>query len=216
MAKQIKIDFVSDISCPWCAIGMKGLQDALATLGDEIEADVECQPFELDANLPKEGISLAERLASYGLSLDRMAAQREALRERAANAGFPLVIRDDRRLYNTFDAHRLLCWAREQGKQVALKQALLAAYHGEGLDLSDFQALARMAASVGLSADEALAVLETGRYADEVRSAEELWRARGISSVPSVIINNSFLISGGQPAAAFETALREFISEEQA
>ncbi|MGC1304143.1 MAG: DsbA family oxidoreductase [Caulobacteraceae bacterium] len=214
MTKPMKIDFVSDISCPWCVIGLGGLEEALGRVGDLVQADIHFQPFELNPNMPPEGQNIVEHVAQkYGSTPAQSAAARETIRSRASDVGFRMAMTDQSRIYNTFDAHRLLHWAETQGKQKALKSALFDAYFTEGLNPGDHEVLVAKAQAVGLDPDAAREVLSSGRYAQEVRDAERLWQQRGVNAVPAVIINDRYLISGGQPAAAFEQALRNIAAE---
>jgi predicted DsbA family dithiol-disulfide isomerase len=218
MSKPMKIDFVSDVSCPWCIVGLGGLEEALARIGDLVEVDIHFQPFELNPQMGPDGQNIVEHITQkYGSTPAQSAANRAAIRERAASVGFTMAMTDDSRIYNTFDAHRLLQWAGEpsqpSGKQAALKHALFDAYFTEGRSPADHEVLVAKAAAVGLNADEAREVLTSGRYAEEVRAAEQLWIERGINSVPAVVINDRYLISGGQPAEAFEQALRSIAAE---
>lgn len=210
MPKPMKIDFVSDVSCPWCIIGLRGLEEALARTGDLIAADITFQPFELNPQMGKEGQNIGEHIAEkYGSTPEQSAANRAMIRDRAADLGFPMRMSEDSRIYNTFDAHRLLHWARGEGKQVALKHALFDAYFTQQRDPSDHDVLVNVAEKVGLDPARARDILASDLYAQDVRAAEQLWHSRGISSVPAVIIDDRYLISGGQPPEAFESALRE-------
>lgn len=214
MSKPIKIDFVSDVSCPWCIIGLRGLEEALARTADLIDADITFQPFELNPHMGKEGQNIGEHIAEkYGSTPEQSAANRTVIRERAADLGFTMQMSDTSRIYNTFDAHRLLHWAHSQGKQAALKHALFDAYFTEQQDPSDPAVLVAAAAKVGLDPTRAAAILASDDYAHDVRTAEHLWQSRGVSAVPAVIINDRYLISGGQPPEAFESALREIAAE---
>ena len=214
MSKPMKIDFVSDVSCPWCIVGLGGLEEALARVGDLVQADIHFQPFELNPTMPPEGQNIVEHITQkYGSTPAQWASNRQAIRDRASDVGFEIKTSPDSRIYNTFDAHRLLHWAEPTGKQAAVKWALFGAYFTEGLNPGDHDVLVAKAQEVGLDPDEARAVLDSGRYAEEVRAAERLWHERGINSVPAVVINDQYLISGGQPAAAFEKALRSIASE---
>jgi predicted DsbA family dithiol-disulfide isomerase len=214
MSKHLKIDFVSDVSCPWCVIGLGGLEQALAKLDGEVDAEIHFQPFELDATVPAEGLNKVENLArKYGTTREQIVANFEAIRRRAADVGFTMVQNEQSRVHNTFDAHRLLYWAGIEGRQAALKHALFAAYFTDGRDPSDTEVLVEAAKAAGLDPETAREVLASGRYAAEVRAAEEKWRMAGVSSVPAVIINDRYLISGGQPASAFEQALRNIAAE---
>ena len=213
----LKIDFVSDVMCPWCVIGLGGLNKALEELKPEgIVANVTCQPFELNPDMAPEGEDIAEHLAKkYGSTPEQSAANRKMIRERAAEVGFDMQMGDGSRMWNTFDAHRLLHWAHEVGpeRQQALKQELFAAHFTHGRNVSDAGVLTQAAEAVGFDRAEAAEVLASGRYAREVRDAQQLWRARGISSVPAVVVNDQYLISGGQPAEVFASALRQISAE---
>nr|WP_295237318.1 DsbA family oxidoreductase [uncultured Brevundimonas sp.] len=215
--KTLKIDFVSDVVCPWCVVGLGGLDTALDVLKDEgIAADIAFQPFELNPQIAPEGENIVEHIGrKYGASPEQSAANRAMIRERAGEVGFDMRMTDDSRIWNTFDAHRLLHWAHETApdRQKALKQALFTAHFTENKNLTDAGVLTTAAEKAGLDRAEAGEVLASGRYAQAVRQAEDLWRARGITSVPAVVVEGKYLISGGQPASVFEEALRKIASE---
>lgn len=215
MTQPMKIDFVSDVSCPWCIIGLKGLEEALNRVGDLVDADIHFQPFELNPQMPAEGQNLVEHVAQkYGSTPEQFRERRMMIRDRAAELGFTISLPPEGgRVYNTFDAHRLLHWADLEGRQRELKLALFEAYFTNCLDPSDHHVLADAAEKAGLDRKAAAEVLESGRYADEVRAAERVWQSKGISAVPAVIINDRYLISGGQPAEMFENAIRRIASE---
>jgi predicted DsbA family dithiol-disulfide isomerase len=210
MPKPMKIDFVSDVSCPWCIIGLRGLEEALSRTSDLIDADITFQPFELNPHMGKDGQNIGEHVAEkYGATPEQSAANRAMIRQRAADLGFTMQMSDASRIYNTFDAHRLLHWAELEGKQAALKRALFEAYFTNQQDPSDHAVLIAVAATVGLDPARATEILASDEYAREVRAAEQLWQSRGINAVPAIVINERYLISGGQPPEAFEQALRE-------
>ena len=214
MSKPMKIDFVSDVSCPWCIIGLKGLETALERVGDLVAPEIHFQPFELNPAMPAEGQDIAEHITQkYGSTPEQQAANGAMIRERAAGVGFDMASRKGSRIYNTFDAHRLLHWAGIVGRQQALKHALFTAYFTDGQSPGDRAVLVDAAGKAGLDTDEAAKVLASGRYADEVRAAERDWQAKGITSVPAVIVNDKYLISGGQPPEAFEQAIRSIAAE---
>ena len=214
MSARIKIDFVSDISCPWCVIGLKSLEAALSRLADDVTAEMHVQPFELNPQMAPAGQDSGEHIAQkYGSTADQIAANQEMIRARGAELGFSFDMQKRRRIYNTFDAHRLLHWAEGTGKQKALKYALFSAYFTEGRNPSDHQVLADVAVKVGLDADRARRILESNEYSDEVRAREQLYLSRGIHAVPAVILNDRYLIQGGQPAETFERALRQVAAE---
>ncbi len=216
MTKPVQIDFVSDVVCPWCAIGLGELEKALAKLTDVVAPDIHLQPFELNPTMPQEGQGIAEHMEQkFGRKLDDAGGMRDMIRARAADVGVTMTMREDSRIYNSFDAHRLLHWAglKGEGKQVALKHALFGAYFTDGANIASADVLAGLAEGVGLDAAEARDVLTSGRYADEVRAAEQTWMRSGISSVPAIVINRKYLISGGQTAAVFEESLRRIAAE---
>ncbi|HMM56829.1 MAG: DsbA family oxidoreductase [Xanthomonadales bacterium PRO7] len=209
---QLRIDFVSDVACPWCAIGLASLQQALAQLDGTVQAEIHLQPFELNPQLQPEGEDANEHLMrKYGMGEEQLEANRAAIRERAAALGFAFNMRKGSRIYNTFDAHRLLHWAEldSRDRALALKQALLRAYFTDGKNVAEREILVGIAREAGLNADEARRVLESGEYADAVRAQERQFQQAGIHSVPATIVNGQYLISGGQPPEVFEQALRE-------
>ena len=212
--KTLKIDFVSDVSCPWCVIGLMALEQAADRVKGEVALDLHFQPFELNPQMVPEGQDIGEHLfEKYGASPEQRKVTRDAIAARGAELGFIFGEGKRSRVYNTFDAHRLLHWAEEKGLQSQLKHALFTAYFTDGRDPSDHEVLVQLAQSVGLDAREARLVLTSGRYADEVREREQLYLQNGINSVPAVIINDRHLIQGGQPVEVFEQALRQIAAQ---
>ena len=212
MSNPVKIDFVSDVACPWCAIGLAALERAMARIGNGLQVELRFQPFELNPDMGPEGESIAEHLGrKYGLTPEQLAQNGESLRQRGEALGFMFDLQKRDRIYNTFDAHRLLHWAGEQGaaSQRALKHALLRAYHGEGRNVSDPDTLVGIAASVGLEGAEARRVIDAGTFAAQVREREQFYQQHGIRAVPSVIFNDRHLVQGGQPVEVFEQVLRQ-------
>lgn len=212
----VKIDFVSDIACPWCVVGLGGLLRAMERIGPDVQFDIHMQPFELNPEMPKGGQNTAKRLMEkYGFDQARLQENWKVLAERAAAVDMPMHQTEESRSYNTFDGHRLLHWAGTvgQAEQLALKRELLKTYHFDNQDTSETDVLVQAAGRAGLDTETARDVLESGRYTDEVRAAQTKWRELGISSVPSVILNDKYLISGGQPPEAFEQALRQVADE---
>jgi len=217
MTQIIAIDFVSDIACPWCVIGLWGLDRALAALEGEIEAEIHFRPFELSPELPRGGVNLFEHMGrKIGATREQSLAARAAITERAAALGFTMRYGDDFRAYNTFDAHRLLHWAGLTGGQHALKRALFEAYFDRNEAIDDPAVLAEVAGRAGRDPAEARHVLDTGHYADEVRTEEALWRSRQINAVPAVVVDMRYLISGGQPPEVFEQTLRSIVAQRSA
>ncbi|MFM7532167.1 MAG: DsbA family oxidoreductase [Rubrivivax sp.] len=205
------IDFVSDIACPWCAVGLNALERALEQLGAELQPTLAFQPFELNPSMGPEGADTLEYLgAKYGIGPERIRRNQAAIRERGAAVGFAFGERA--RVWNTFDAHRLLHWAGVEGApgtQRALKHALLGAYHGQGRNPGDRQVLLECAGQAGLDAARAAEVLDGGAFAQEVRQAQARWQQAGIASVPSIVIDGRHLIQSGQPPEVFVQALRQ-------
>lgn len=223
MTAALKIDFVSDISCPWCAIGLSALEQALRNLEGEIEARISFQPFELNPRMPPGGQDITEHLSEkYGSTPQQQAKAREALRQRGEEVGFEFRLEGRSRIYNTFDAHRLLHWAEVEGvpegadgspgQQRRLKKALFAAYFTQGESPEAHDALLRAVAAAGLDVERARAVLESGEYAREVREREAFYLDQDIHSVPATIVNGRHLIPGGQPVDVFERLLRKIAS----
>lgn len=211
MAIPVRIDFVSDIACPWCAVGLRALEEAMVRVGPELQVEIHFQPFELNPQMPAEGEGAVEHLMrKYRISAAQAATNAEAIRMRGEELGFVFDMDSRRRVYNTFDSHRLLHWAGEQGQVVQrqLKHALLRAYFTLGLDVSDRETLVEVVREAGLDEVRARQILESEELADAVRRQERYYAEQGISAVPSVIFNNRHLIQGGQPVDAFEAVLR--------
>ncbi len=213
----LRIDFVSDVACPWCAVGLKSLETALTRL-PEVAVDLHFQPFELNPQMVPEGEDIEEHLTrKYGSTTEQRQQIRSHLRQRGAEVGFTFTEGARSRIWNTFDAHRLLHWAGLQSAQAQrdLKLALLTAYHTNGKNPGERETLLAAVREIGLDAAEAARVFDSGEFSDDVRETESLWLGRGISSVPAVVINEKYLIQGGQPPEAFEQALRQIAAEQQ-
>ena len=217
MTTHLKIDFVSDVSCPWCVIGLKALDAALARVDGEISAELRFQPFELNPKMGAGGQDITEHITEkYGITAAQADANREGIRARGEQLGFAFNMVNAAgggraRIYNTFDAHRLLHWAEQVdlGKQRALKEALFKAYFSDGQSPGSHEVLARVAGEAGLDVARACEILASNEYADDVREREKYFLDHGIHAVPAVIINGRHLISGGQPAEVFEKTLRQ-------
>ncbi|MCE4539943.1 DsbA family oxidoreductase [Pelomonas sp. P7] len=212
----MRIDFVSDIVCPWCAIGLHSLEAAAARIPG-LSLDLHFHPFELNPGMGPEGQDIEEHLAEkYGASPAALAGTREAIRERGAALGFEFRMQARSRIYNTRDAHRLLHWAGETygpAVQRRLKGALLTAYFTEGRNVSDPAALLEVATASGLPQAEARELLADDRYADEVQADEATIQAQGIHAVPAIVVNQRHLIQGGQSVDVFEKLLRQVMDE---
>ncbi len=221
MPTHLKIDFVSDVSCPWCIIGLKALDEAIARVGNDISVEMHFQPFELNPKMAALGQDITEHIVEkYGITPAQADANRENIRARGAQVGFQFSMgkadvvtgsTGRSRIYNTFDAHRLLHWAQLEGlaQQRALKEALFKAYFTDGQNPASHKVLVQLAGSAGLDTVRASQILASDDYAGDVRQREKLYLDQGIHSVPAIIINDQHLISGGQPADVFEQALRQ-------
>lgn len=213
--KTIRIDVVSDVMCPWCVVGFWGLSKALEALEGKMIADIHWQPFELNPGMPEEGQNMREHLVEkYGITPEESDQNRERIRQAGEALGFTFNFSDDMKMVNTFNAHQLLHWAEPQGKQTALKKALFTAHFTDNKNVNNSEVLASIAESVGLDKEEAKAVIADQRFALEVRANQQRWQEAGIRSVPAVILQQKYLLSGGQPPEAFIEALTQVIKEE--
>ena len=216
-SKSIRIDIVSDVVCPWCVIGFKQLGQALAQLGDEVDADLHWHPFELNPQMPPEGQDLREHLAQkYGTTAAQSHAARERLTGIAKSLGVEFRFYDGMRVRNTFRGHQLLHWAGEQGRQTDLELALFDSYFSREEDVDDLDVLVAAAGRAGLDEELARAVVADGRYADAVREEQQFWLGKGINAVPSFILDGRYLIPGAQDPEIFVAALRRLVSEKAA
>ncbi|MEO7152406.1 MAG: DsbA family oxidoreductase [Burkholderiaceae bacterium] len=204
----MKIDFVSDVACPWCAVGLASLEAALARLPQTLPVELHFQPFELNPTLAPEGRETVAYLTEkYGSTPERVAQTRAMIRDRGAEVGF--TFGDRPWVWNTFDAHRMLHWAGLEGGQLELKRALLAAYHTDAQNPGAPEVLLRLVGELGLDVERARAILGSDEYAAEVRANERHWQDLGIHSVPSIVVDGRHLIQGAQPVEAIEGALRQ-------
>ncbi len=212
----MKIDFVSDVSCPWCVIGLKALEAAIASLDDEVKTEIHFQPFELNPQMPPEGQDITEHLAQkYGATPEQSEQTRAMIRARGEEVGFAFALDQRSRIYNTFDAHRLLHWAELEDRQLALEHALFRAYFTDGENPGAHEVLIRLAGEVGLDRARAKEILSSDAYAGDVRKQQRFYLEQGINAVPAVIVNERHLIQGGHPASVFEQALRRIAAGEQ-
>ncbi len=208
----MKIDFVSDVACPWCAVGLAALEGALATLPPTVPVELQFQPFELNPTLPPEGCETVAYLTrKYGSTPQRVAQMRETIRARGAEVGFRFGERPW--VWNTFDAHRLMHWAGLEGRAHELKRKLLAAYHTDALNPGAHEVLLRLVGELGMDVARARAILESDAYVSEVRAAERHWQQLGIDAVPSIVVDGRHLIQGAQPVEAMAQALRQIAAE---
>ncbi|RON45092.1 disulfide bond formation protein DsbA [Pseudomonas frederiksbergensis] len=210
MTTSVSIDFISDVVCPWCALGATALEQAIENVAGEVSVELTYKPFELNPDMPAVGENAVEHLMrKYGRTAEDVAAGKAMQIARGEAIGFTFDLEKRSHFYNTFDAHRLLTWALREGRQVALKKALLRGYFSDGQNLSDRETLVRLAADVGLDAAAAREVLASGAFATEVRDLEEFYRERGINSVPAMVLNGRHLVSGSQSVEYYEQMLRQ-------
>ena len=214
--KQLQIDIVSDVVCPWCAIGYGNLTQALEQLSDSISSKIEWHPFQLNPYMGKEGQDINEHLEEkYGLSEAQLKENKQRIKDVGIQAGVEFTFEQRARIYNTFDCHVLLHYAEEQGKQTELKLALFKAYFSDGQDVSDRSVLISVGESVGLNLERMQTVLNDESYHQVVKDEELKYKSMGISSVPAFIVNNKYLISGGQPVENFVQSLTEIVNKEK-
>lgn len=200
----VTVDIVSDVVCPWCIIGYKKLEQAMQRFEGKARFELAWHAFELNPGMPPEGQDINEHMAQkYGATPEQSKANRDRLRDAGSDLDFEFQYRENMRMVNTFDAHRLLHWAGETGKQTALKLALFKAHFTDGRDVSDHETLVDIATSVGLSAERATNILETGLFATEVRAVEAEWQDRFITGVPAFIFNKKFMVPGAQDSDVF-------------
>ncbi len=214
MTQRLRIDFVSDVACPWCAVGLSSLEIALKALPGDVEVEMHFQPFELNPAMAAEGEDAAQHLKNkYGMGDAQLLEARERIKSSGAAVGFAFAPARSR-VWNTFAAHRLLHWAGTVGssQQHALKRALLGAYHGQNQSPADTEVLVGAAASAGLDGQRARDIALGNEFTAEVRDAQAFWQRAGINSVPAVVVNREHLISGGQPPAVFEQAMRQVLA----
>lgn len=212
MSQKIKLDVVSDVVCPWCIIGYKRLEQAIKELGVEDKIELEWQPFELNPNMPLEGQNLREHLAEkYGTTKEDSIRARAQLTQLGQEVGFTFDYSDDMKMLNTFEAHILLEYAKEQGKQTDLKLRLFSAFFGEGKDISNREVLASELEAVGLDSNAARERLDNPNARLEVQQAEEMWKNLGISSVPTVVFNRQSALTGAQPVDVYKQVLQQLL-----
>ncbi len=200
----ITVDIVSDVVCPWCIIGYKKLEQAMQRFEGKAKFALAWHAFELNPNMPPEGQDINEHMAQkYGATPQQSKANRERLRNAGSDLDFEFSYHENMRMVNTFDAHRVLHWAGETGKQTALKLALFKAHFTDGKDVSDHEVLTEVACSVGLNEKRVRDLLGSDMFAAEVRATEAEWQDRFISGVPAFIFNKKFMVPGAQDSDVF-------------
>ena len=212
--RTVRIDIVSDVVCPWCIIGYKRLEAALAILSEQLRAEIHWHPFELNPTLPQGGENLREHLArKYGTSAQSSIAARDTLLRLGDDVGFPLRFFDDMRIYNTRKAHQLLLWANQHHKQAELQMALFDAYFTRGQAMDDEDVLLDLAEQVGLERVQCQQILRDESWAKTVANTEQQWLQAGIQAVPAIILDQRHLISGAQTTENLLSVLQEISSK---
>ena len=216
-AIPIRIDVVSDVVCPWCIIGFKQLERALAEMGDEVEVDLHWHPFELNPQMPPEGQDVREHVAQkYGTTAAQSSAVRARLIQLAESLGVEFRYNEGMRIHNTFRAHQLLHWAGIQGKQTELELAFFESYFSREEDVDEVDVLVAAVGRAGLDEEQARAVVTDARYADTVREEQRFWLSKGIHAVPSFVLDQRYLIPGAQDPEVFVAALKRLLEEKAA
>lgn len=218
--QALRIDIVSDVVCPWCIIGYKQLERALAMVGDEVEPEIRWHPFELNPGMAPEGEDTGEHIRrKYGVTPEQSAANRQRLQDTGDRVGFSFNYGAGMRIYNSFKAHQLLHWAGERygsDAQTQLKLALFAAYFQDHADISDEEALIDVVGQVGLDAESARDALNDPDNERQVRGHLNFWIEQGISGVPAVIFDQKYLVPGAQEAETFANVIRKVIEKREA
>lgn len=214
MKEKLKIDIVSDVVCPWCTIGYKRLEKAITELGIQDQVEIEWQPFELNPNMPSEGQNVNEHITEkYGSTTEQQNQSKEMMTEAGAELGFKFDYFDEMRMVNTFDAHILLEYAKDFGKQTELKMAFTKAFFSDRKDVSKVEILKETLISVGLNADDALLKIKNEEARNEVRTKQNYWKSLGVNSVPTIVFNRKSAVTGAQPIDTFKQVLSELIAE---
>ena len=211
MTQAVRIDLVSDVACPWCAIGFTTLEQAIAAT--DIPVDVHLQPFELNPDMPEGGEEVIGYLANkYGISPEQVKINQQRIYDRAAQVGFEFHPEGRKHVYNTFDCHRLIHWAEQQAgpdAAWALKKQLLAAYFTRADNMDDPETLLAAVDAANLDRAKAADVLASREFEQEVRSAQTRYKMLGVQGVPAFILNDRFLVEGAQPVENLVAAIEQ-------
>jgi predicted DsbA family dithiol-disulfide isomerase len=207
--QPLTVDVVSDVVCPWCFIGKRHLEAALAQLPEVSEAIVRWHPFELNPDLPSEGVDRRSYLEAKFGGPARAAQIYARVMDAGSRAGIAFDFDAIMRQPNTREAHRLIAWAQASGQGDALVERLFRAYFLEGRDLTDRETLVALAAEAGVDAHEARAWLDSGRGVQEIANAEERLRELGITGVPFFIFDGRVGLSGAHPPENIVDAIRQ-------
>jgi predicted DsbA family dithiol-disulfide isomerase len=210
---KIKIDIVSDVVCPWCYIGKRRLEKAIAEVANQVDVELEYHPFELNPDMPVEGRNQKEYLAKKFGGEAKVQQIINHVTEVAAQEGLAFDFDKQNISPNTRNSHRLLWFAKKYGKQIEMKEALMKAYFIEGIDLTKTENLIAIANKVGLNVEEVKKFIDSSEGLVEVTTEEMQNAQRGISGVPFYIINNQYGVSGAQPSEVFAKAFLEISNQ---
>ena len=218
MKKTIKIDYVSDIACPWCAVGLGSLEQAIQLIEGAANVEIHFQPFELNPDMPPGGQEVIEHLTQkYGMPEEQIRINQANIRDRAAAVGFPFHPEGRKHVYNTFAAHRLIHWAGAEydaDAQYRMKKELLGTYFTLAVNLDDQNNMIDAVKRAGLDPTRAQEILSSDTFTEAVRSQQAKYASMGITSVPSLIFNDKYLLQGAQPPEAFARALLQLAEQE--
>ncbi len=209
----MRIDIVSDTVCPWCYIGKKRLERALAQRPD-LEVEIGWRPFQLNPDMPAEGADRAQYLAAKFGNSDRLKEMSQHLANMAAGEGIAVDMDRQKRIPNTLASHSVMRWAAEAGVQHRLAEILFRRYFTDGQDIGDHAILADAAAEAGMDRAQVLADLASGKDRDTVAAEDQLARDMGISGVPCFIIDRKYAVSGAQDPAMFLQVFDKVLAEE--
>ena len=208
------IEIISDVSCPWCVIGYRSLSSAISQLGISEQVELSWRPFELNPNMGEEGQDRNEHIQQkYGLNKDQALANRQQLINRGEEVGYEFNFPENGRVYNTFNAHRLIHWAKEYKLQTELKLELFDLFFQSGGDPSSRGGLLKSVEKVGLSVELAKSIIDSDQYSKEVRSEQALSQQQGVTAVPAFIFDNKYMVSGGQPVDVFLNVFKQIATE---
>lgn len=215
MNEKIKIDIVSDVVCPWCIIGYKRLEKAITELEVQDKIEIIWQPFELNPNISSEGENIIEHMSiKYSMPKEQVKSYQKERKQNGAELGFDYNYYDEMKIVNTRDAHILIDYAKEFGKQNELQMRLFHAHFSEKKIISNRDVLAKEVNAVGLDAARAMKILD-GTKRDDIIKKEEYWRAKGVTAVPTIIFNNTSIMNGAYPIETYKQVIQELLKKQK-
>ena len=205
---MIRLDIFSDPVCPWCLIGKANLDRAMESRPNHV-FQVQWHPFQLNPDMPKEGVGHVDYLAAKFGSREKAIQAMLQVAEHAKKAGAEIDMEQVTRLPNTLDAHRLIHWAGIEGRQTAMVARLFKAHWREGADIGEAATLARLAGEVGMDAAAVARLLATNADADDIRARDMDARQKGVTAVPTFLIAQQYVVSGAQPVEMWQQVIDE-------